>query len=53
MNDAALTEGVSLRQPVTEPLYDTKSEEEIFYELADRLGFLKNWNDTINHRDRV
>ncbi|MGD0023302.1 MAG: molybdopterin-dependent oxidoreductase, partial [Xanthobacteraceae bacterium] len=49
MNDAAFTEGVSLRQPVTKPLYDTKSEEEILYELADRLGILKNWNDTINH----
>ena len=49
MNDAALTEGVSLRQPVTAPLYDTRSEEDIFYELAERLGFLDKWNDAINH----
>ena len=49
MNDAAGTEGVSLRQPVVEPLYDTKSEEDIFYELSERLGFLEKWNDTINH----
>jgi anaerobic selenocysteine-containing dehydrogenase len=49
MNDAAYTEGVSLRQPVVEPLYDTKPQEEIFYELAERLGFLGQWNDVLNH----
>ena len=49
MNDAAHTEGVNLRQPVTEPLYDTKSEEEIFYELSERLGMLEQWNDVLNH----
>jgi anaerobic selenocysteine-containing dehydrogenase len=48
MNDAAYTAGVSLRQPVTEPLHDTRSEEEIFYELADRLGFLGEWNEAVN-----
>jgi len=30
-------------------LYDTKSEEEIFYELSERLGFLGEWNDMLNH----
>ena len=49
MNDAAHTEGVSLRQPLTPPLYDTRSEEEIFYELAERMGFLDRWNDALNH----
>ncbi len=49
MNDAAYTEGVSLRQPVTTPLYDTRSQEDIFYELAERLGFLEQWNETLNH----
>ena len=48
MNDAAHTEGMSLRQPVSQPLYDTKSEEDIFNELADRLGFLKEWNEMLN-----
>jgi len=48
MNGAPYTEGVGLRQPVSEPLYDTKSEEEIFYELAERLGFLPEWNDMLN-----
>ncbi|MAF46644.1 MAG: molybdopterin oxidoreductase, molybdopterin binding subunit [Rhodospirillaceae bacterium] len=48
MNDAAHTEGMSLRQPVCEPLYDTKSDEEIFYELAERLGFLEEYNDRLN-----
>jgi len=48
MTDPAHTEGVSLRQPVTEPLYDTRSEEEIFYELAERLGFLARWNHALN-----
>ncbi|OGA50110.1 MAG: molybdopterin oxidoreductase, molybdopterin binding subunit [Betaproteobacteria bacterium RIFCSPLOWO2_12_FULL_63_13] len=49
MNDAGHTEGVSLRQPLTGPLYDTRSEEEIFYELAERLGFLEQYNDALNH----
>jgi anaerobic selenocysteine-containing dehydrogenase len=49
MNDAALTEGVSLRQPVTKPLYDTRCEVEIFYELSARLGLLEKWNDAVNH----
>jgi anaerobic selenocysteine-containing dehydrogenase len=48
MNDAAHTEGLSLRQPVSAPLYDTKSDEDIFNELADRLGFLKEWNQMLN-----
>ena len=34
------TEGMCLRQPATEPLYDAKSEEEIFSELSERLGVL-------------
>lgn len=48
MNDAAHTEGLSLRQPVSAPLYDTKSDEDIFNELADRLGFLTEWNQMLN-----
>ncbi len=42
------TEGMCLRQPVTEPLYDTKSEEEIFNEISERLGVLEIWNDVLN-----
>lgn len=42
------TEGMCLRQPATDPMYDTKSEEEILYELAARIGKLEVWNDFIN-----
>ena len=48
MNDAAHTEGLSLRQPVSKPLYDTKSDEDIFNELAERIGMLGEWNDMLN-----
>ncbi len=41
-------EGMCLRQPATEPLYDTKSEEEIFYEISERLGILEIWNNIQN-----
>jgi len=42
------TEGMCLRQPVTEPLYDTKSEEDIFAELSERMGILDAYNEVIN-----
>lgn len=42
------TEGMCLRQPVTEPLYDTKSEEDIFSELSERMGILEGYNAVIN-----
>jgi len=42
------TEGMCMRQPVTEPLYDTKSEEEIMYEISERMGVLENYNHAIN-----
>jgi len=48
MGDTTHAEGVSLRQPVSEPLYDTRSEEEIFYELSERLGILEQWNERMN-----
>lgn len=41
-------EGMCLRQPATPPLYDTKSEEEIFYEISERLGLLETWNGILN-----
>lgn len=40
--------GHSLRQPVVEPLGDTKDAYEILTELAQRLGFLDDWNDILN-----
>ncbi len=43
------TEGMCLRQPAVEPIYDTKSEEEIFYELAERMGVLENYNTVLNY----
>ena len=42
------TEGQCFRQPAVEPLHDTKSEEEIFYELSERLGILEAYNDVVN-----
>jgi anaerobic selenocysteine-containing dehydrogenase len=42
------TEGMCLRQPATEPLYDTRSEEDIFAELSERMGILEGYNAVIN-----
>lgn len=42
------TEGQCFRQPATPPLHDTKSEEDIFYELSERLGILEAYNNVIN-----
>jgi anaerobic selenocysteine-containing dehydrogenase len=42
------TEGMCLRQPVVEPLYDTKSEEDIFAEISERMGILGGYNEVIN-----
>jgi len=38
-----------MRQPATEPLYDTKTEEDIFYELSERMGILAAYNEVINN----
>ena len=40
--------GHSLRQPVVKPLGDTRDAYEILTELAERLGFLDDWNDFLN-----
>lgn len=42
------TEGVCLTQPIIKPLYDCKSEEEIFAEISERLGILDKWNGVVN-----
>ena len=42
------TEGPCLTQPVIEPLYDCKSEEEIFNEISERIGILDTWNEIVN-----
>ncbi len=42
------TEGMCMRQPATEPLYDTRSEEDIFNELSERMGILDAYNEVIN-----
>jgi anaerobic selenocysteine-containing dehydrogenase len=49
MIEPPLTEGQCLTQPVIPPLYDTRSEESIFNEIAERLGFLATWNEIQNH----
>lgn len=41
------TEGMCLRQPATAPLYDTRSEEDIFNEISERLGILPVWNQIL------
>ena len=43
------TEGQCLRQPVIPRLYDTKSEEEIFNEISERIGILDTWNMIQNY----
>ncbi|MGC8493772.1 MAG: molybdopterin-dependent oxidoreductase [Syntrophobacteraceae bacterium] len=43
------TEGMCLRQPVIPRLYDTKSEEEIFNEISERIGILDTWNMIQNY----
>ncbi len=40
--------GHSVRQPVVEPLGDTRDAYEILTDLAERLGFLDDWNDLLN-----
>jgi anaerobic selenocysteine-containing dehydrogenase len=42
------TEGPCLAQPVIDPLYDCKSEEEIFWEISERIGILETWNQIVN-----
>jgi anaerobic selenocysteine-containing dehydrogenase len=48
MIEPPYTEGMCFRQPITPPLYDTKSEEDIFNELSERLGILDQYNEVIN-----
>ena len=40
--------GLLLRQPVVEPLYNTMDISDIFTELADRIGFLSEYNNVLN-----
>ncbi len=43
--------GGALRQPLLDkPLYNSKKPEEIFIELADKGGYLSNWNKYLNDR---
>ncbi len=44
----------TLRQPLLDkPLYDTRQVEDILIEIADRAGFLKDFNTRINNRMRL
>ncbi|MBI4320866.1 MAG: molybdopterin-dependent oxidoreductase [Chloroflexi bacterium] len=40
--------GYALRQPVVLPMYNTMDATDILSELAERLGFLGGWNDSLN-----
>ena len=46
--EAPAVTGHCLRQPVIEPLYNTRDAVDILTELAERIGFLDNWNDLLN-----
>jgi len=48
MIEPPITEGPCLTQPAIEPLWDCKSEEEIFNEISERVGILDNWNEVQN-----
>ena len=48
MIEPPFTEGQCLRQPAVEPLHDTRSEEDIFTGLSQRLGLMESWNAVIN-----
>jgi len=48
MIEPPFSEGQCLRQPVVEPLHDTKSEEDIFNEISKRLGIQGAYNQVIN-----
>lgn len=48
MIEPPYTEGICFRQPITPPIHDTKSAEEIFFELSERLGVLDQYNEVIN-----
>lgn len=47
-SEAPNTRGMTLRQPVTGPLYNTKDAFEILTEVCRRMGRLKDFNETIN-----
>ncbi|MHB1405959.1 MAG: molybdopterin-dependent oxidoreductase, partial [Desulfitobacteriaceae bacterium] len=36
------------RRPVIEPLYDSRDASDIFTDLAERIGFLPEWNGLMN-----
>lgn len=49
MIEPPLTEGPCLTQPAIQPLWDCKSEEEIFNEISERVGILDQWNEIQNY----
>lgn len=48
MCEPPLTEGVNLRQPVVEPLGETRDSFDILCEVAERIGKLPDLNDVFN-----
>lgn len=49
MIEPPFTEGQCMTQPVIPPMYDSRSQEDIFNEIAERLGILDVWNEIQNH----
>ena len=48
MIEPPFSEGMCMRQPAVEPLYDTRSEEDIFAGLSTRLGLVEAWHGLLN-----
>jgi anaerobic selenocysteine-containing dehydrogenase len=48
MIEPPYTEGICFRQPITPPLHNTMSEEDIFNEISERMGILDQYNEVIN-----
>jgi len=48
MIEPPFSEGMCMRQPAVEPLYNTKSEEDIFAGLSERLGLVESWHGMLN-----
>ena len=48
MIEPTMTEGQCLTQPAIAPMWDCKSEEDIFNEISERVGILDAWNEIQN-----
>lgn len=47
--ESPMVTGYFYRRPVIKPLYDSRDATDILSDLAERIGFLPNWNGLLNH----